>query len=149
LYYWLSAVLVLIIDQVSKLWIVQNFMPGESRPVIDGFFWLTYVQNRGAAFGLMQGRAGFFVAASVIVFAAVIYYIIKYRPPKYPAFILGLITGGAVGNLLDRVRFNYVNDFFDLHWWPVFNIADMAIVCGGILLVIYLLLQKEDGGLNG
>ncbi len=149
MYYWLILVLVIALDQSSKWWISSTFGPGESRALIDGVLWLTYVQNEGAAFSIMQGKVLFFIIASVIVVAALAIWAVVYRPPVRLALILGLLSGGAAGNLIDRVRFTYVIDFLDLHWWPIFNIADMAIVIGGILLLWYVFLEERSEHLNG
>ncbi|MGS0764710.1 signal peptidase II [Syntrophomonas curvata] len=146
--FWLTMLLVLVIDQLSKLWIVHSFNPGESRAVWDQVFYLTYVQNQGAAFGMLPGRSWLFLIGALLVIVVLIIFNSRYRQPNRMQIITGLIVAGAVGNLLDRVRLNYVVDFFDLGWWPVFNIADMAIVCGAILLVI-MMFRDEKGELIG
>ncbi len=109
---------------------------------------LTYVENRGAAFGLLQNQTAFFVVVGVIVIG-VIATSFRYLPRS--AFLLhlalGLQLGGAVGNLIDRVRQGYVVDFVDFgyrtNWWPVFNVADSAIVIGVGLLALHMLRQSE------
>lgn len=146
--FWLTILLVLVIDQFSKLWIVHSFNPGESRAVWDKVFYLTYVRNQGAAFGMLPGRSWLFLIGALLVIAALVIFNSRYHQSNGIQVISGLIVAGAVGNLLDRVRLNYVVDFFDLGWWPVFNIADMAIVCGAILLVIKLL-RTEKGEFIG
>lgn len=146
--FWLTMLSVLIIDQLSKLWVVHNFNPGESRAVWDQVLYLTYVQNQGAAFGMLPGRSWLFLAGALLVIVVLVVYNSRHRQPNIVQAITGLIVAGALGNLLDRVRFNYVVDFFDLGWWPVFNIADVAIVCGAILLVI-ILFRDEKGELIG
>ncbi len=144
MYYWIILILVIAVDQSSKWWISSIFSLGESRALIDGVLWLTYVQNQGAAFSIMQGKVLFFIVASVIVIAALAVWAVVYRPPAQLASIFGLLTGGAAGNLIDRLRLSYVIDFFDLHWWPIFNIADMAIVIGGVLLLGYVFMQERS-----
>lgn len=141
--FWLTTLLVLLIDQLSKLWLVNNFAPGESRVVLDQVLWLTYVQNRGAAFGILQGHSWLFFICALLVIVILVAINSKQRLPAAMQVIFGLITAGAIGNLLDRLRLNYVVDFFDLGWWPVFNIADMAIVCGAILLIVKLLWDEK------
>lgn len=141
--FWLTALLVLIIDQLSKLWIINNFAPGESRVVLDQVLWLTYVQNRGAAFGIFPGCSWLFFICALLVIVILVAINSKQRLSATMQVIFGLIAAGAIGNLLDRLRLNYVVDFFDLGWWPVFNIADMAIVGGGILLVLKLLWDEK------
>jgi signal peptidase II len=103
---------------------------------------LTYVENRGAAFGILQGQRWIFIVLTVVIAAAIAYYLIKI--PNKEIFLktaLSLVLGGAVGNLIDRVRLGYVVDMFDftLINYPVFNIADSSLVIGSILLGYYLL----------
>jgi len=141
--FWLTTLLVLIIDQLSKLWVVNNFIPGESRVVLNKVLWLTYVQNQGAAFGILQGHSWLFFICAILVIVILVVINSKQHLPATMQVIFGLIMAGAIGNLLDRLRLNYVVDFFDLGWWPVFNVADMAIVCGGILLVLKLLWDEK------
>lgn len=141
--FWFTILTILIVDQISKWWVMGHFAVNNSRPLVDGLLWLTYVHNRGAAFGILWGKGWFFLLCAVLVIGGMMYFQIRYRPVPRFQFYLGLVAGGALGNLIDRMRFNYVIDFFDLRWWPVFNVADMAIVCGGILLVLYLI-RNED-----
>jgi len=146
--YWLVTFLVLLVDQLSKLWIVRNFEPGESRIVLDQVLYLTYVQNQGAAFGILPGRSWLFLAGAFLVVVIFIIINCKRSQSNSVQIITGLITAGAVGNVIDRIRLGYVIDFFDLGWWPVFNIADIAIVCGALLLLI-VLIRDEKGELFG
>ena len=99
----------------------------------------TYVENRGAAFGLLQEQTTFFILVGVTVIGVILY---SFRQMPRPSIILtvalGLQLGGAIGNLIDRVRFGYVVDFMDLSVWPVFNVADSAIVCGVVGLAYTL-----------
>ena len=147
--FWFTMITVIIIDQISKWLVVNNMVLGESRPFIKGIMNLTYVQNQGAAFGLFDGSTWLFIISAVVVVAAVIYYNLKHPLPFNMQIILGLITGGACGNFIDRFLYQYVVDFFDLGWWPVFNIADMAIVIGGILLIIYTFKYEVKEETNG
>lgn len=149
MYYWIVLALVILLDQSSKWWISSTLAMGESRPLIDGILWLTYVHNQGAAFSIMPGKIAFFVIASIIVITGVSIWVARSRPPVRLAMILGLLSGGAAGNLLDRLRFSSVIDFLDLHWWPVFNFADIAIVVGSILLVWYVFMLERSEKLNG
>jgi signal peptidase II len=146
--YWLTVILVLIIDQISKLWVVHNLEPGESRIILEQILYLTYVQNQGAAFGILPGRSWLFLIGALLVVLVLIVINSRNRQPNSVQIITGLITAGALGNVIDRVRLKYVIDFFDLGWWPVFNFADIAIVCGAILLII-LLIRDEKGELIG
>jgi signal peptidase II len=114
-----------------------------SIPLVGEYIRLTYVQNRGAAFGLLQDQTTFFVLVGVVVIVVII---ASYRQLKEPGWLLnlclGLQMGGALGNLVDRVRYGYVVDFFDLTFWPVFNVADSAI-CVGVALLAWKLLFPD------
>lgn len=141
--------LVVISDQWTKQIILNRFQWGESLPVIDDFFALTYVRNMGAAFGILHNAPSYFrepffilipILAMIIIFAVLAKLNAKQ---KLTAVALSLVMGGAIGNLIDRVRFGYVVDFLDFHWkevyhWPAFNVADSCIVVG----VCYLFFQS-------
>ena len=141
--FFLIALLVVVIDQLSKMWI-RNYLPeGYSLPV-TGFLQLTHIQNTGGAFGLFQGQTFpltvvAFVGAAVILVYALIFY------PRFPFFdnmvgksALGLVLGGTVGNIIDRLRFGYVTDFIDFGFWPAFNVADSSVVIGVIIFAYSL-----------
>ena len=134
-----SSVLVLL-DQLSKTAVRRSFLPGQSRAVWPGVFYLSYVQNPGAAFGLLRNQTWLLVIVTLAVVALIILFAgrVNFQTPL-PGWSLSLVLGGAVGNLIDRLRFGYVVDFLDFRVWPVFNVADMAIVVGVGLLMIYLL----------
>ena len=133
------AVLVVVADQVTKRVMEDRLRGQRSIPVIDDILRLTYVENRGAAFGLLQDQTTFFVLVGIIVVGVIA---ASYRYLPRSGFMLhlalGLQLGGAIGNLIDRVRQGYVVDFVDFgyraNWWPVFNVADSAIVVGVALL---------------
>ncbi|MEW6661633.1 MAG: signal peptidase II [Bacillota bacterium] len=135
---------VLFFDQLSK-WIIQETMElGQSIPVITNIFHITYWRNPGAAFGIMAFRTNFFIIVGFLVVAAIIIVLLRLPPErKLLKVALALQLGGAVGNLIDRIRTGYVVDFFDFRVWPVFNIADSAIVIGVILLSWFLLVTPE------
>ena len=106
---------------------------------------LTYVENRGSAFGLFQNQTLFFIVIGVLVVAGILIgqrFIPAHRTTL--AICLGMLLGGATGNLIDRVRFGHVFDFIDLTWWPVFNVADSAIVVGVLILVYQLLTSPAE-----
>lgn len=136
----LIAAVVLIADQLTKAWVLHTWpepYTGEI-PIIEGWLALMYVQNTGVAFGLFAGIPQFFTITSLLIVAAAVYWYLKYRPEPQPwfAICLGLIIGGAIGNVIDRIRFGYVIDFiktFDGRF-PVFNIADSCIVVGIIII---------------
>ncbi|MCL6612334.1 MAG: signal peptidase II [Peptococcaceae bacterium] len=130
---------VFLLDQASKYLITAKMSLGQSIPVIDNIFHITYIHNPGAAFGLLADRTSFFIAVGLLVVAGVVIFYWKRgaRDGVWPV-ALGLIAGGSLGNLVDRVRFGEVVDFIDFRIWPVFNLADSAIVIGAGLLIMVL-----------
>ena len=141
------ALVIIIADQISKWWMIDLLSSGKIT-VIDDFFYLTLVYNRGAAFGIFPGRNILFIVLSLLTIAALIFFYRSFFSGSVWARISGgLILGGAVGNLIDRFRFNYVVDFLDFQFgtyhWPAFNIADSAICVGVTLLIITVLLTKK------
>jgi signal peptidase II len=151
-YLWIAGVIVAL-DQVTKA-LVDDFMTlHESRTIVEGLVRLTYVQNRGAAFGILS-EAGLpyqslmFSVVSLLALLAIALY--AWRMPvqsRLPQTALAMVMGGAVGNLLDRARLGYVIDYVDMYWgphhWPAFNVADSAITVGVALLVIDILRNPE------
>lgn len=128
---------VLVLDQIVKAIVVKNMVLYQSIPVIKGFFHLTYVLNPGAAFSILRNQTTFFIIITILVVVFIVFYIPKI--PKNNYFMLigfGSVVGGALGNLLDRIRLAKVIDYLDFRFWPVFNIADMGIVIGAGLLLI-------------
>ncbi|MBP2644726.1 MAG: Lipoprotein signal peptidase [Firmicutes bacterium] len=138
------VVAVIFLDQSVKYWVGSKMLLGMSVPVIPNIFHFTYVNNPGAAFGLLEHRTLVFVLIAIALFAVVIYFYPRL-PREYPLLRcgIGLLTGGAAGNLIDRIRTGYVMDYLDFRIWPVFNIADIAIVTG-VCIIIYMLLFKMD-----
>lgn len=146
------ALAVAALDQVTKAYLQANMTPGASVPIIKGIFHITYVLNPGAAFGILQHQTWFFVAVAFALFAAVLYFYPRI-PPEYGLLRLGigLQVGGAAGNVVDRLKTGFVVDFLDFRVWPVFNVADMAIVVG-VGLIVYSLLfppRKKAGTGDG
>jgi signal peptidase II len=147
----LSAVVLL--DQVTKAIVVRKLELHEFRPIIDGLLSLSHVNNRGAAFGfLSDARLPYQpVLLSVLSFAALLaiaYYFVRLPPAaRLPRLALALVLGGAVGNLIDRVRLGYVVDFVHVYWrqhaWPDFNVADSAITVGVVLLILDILREPH------
>lgn len=139
------AALVTALDQLSKYVIRATMLEGASIPIVKGAFYITHVQNTGAAFGLFTNRPVFLIVVGLVIIGSVAAYYFSNRPTRPVVKIaLGLELGGAVGNLVDRVVSGRVTDFLDLHrLWPVFNLADSAIVCGAVLLVLALLLFQD------
>ena len=136
--------LVVIVDRLTKQILLKNFSEGESIRVIPGLFHLTLVLNSGAAFGLFKGRGVVFTISSVLIMVLICAYIWRSGCKDLLTLIaLGLILGGAAGNLIDRVAFGYVIDFLDFRVWPVFNIADASITIGAFILALRLVLNKR------
>ncbi|MBB6216967.1 signal peptidase II [Anaerosolibacter carboniphilus] len=138
---YILIVLIIALDQVSKYYVQANLLENESIPVIQNIFHITYVHNYGAAFGILRNHKIFFIVITTAVVIG-IFLFLKTQSKVHATmkYSLMLIIAGAVGNLMDRIQVGYVRDFFDFRIWPVFNIADMAIVCGAILLSYYLLI---------
>jgi signal peptidase II len=136
------AALVIAVDQVVKALVSNSLKSGRVIELLNGAVQLDYTVNTGAAFGIVRNGDVLFALVAIVVSAGIlIYYRRVAGRPLFVRAALGLILGGAVGNLIDRVRLGYVVDFIDLRWWPVFNLADSAIVIGVLLLVLYALQQ--------
>jgi len=146
------ALFIIVFDQASKFYIRHSMHIGESIPVIEGIFHITYIENPRTSFGLFEYNSSFFVIAVLIsvILAISIYKKIIFKKDPFMYIPLTLLLGGAVGNLIDRVRIDgKVIDFIDFRIWPVFNFADSAIVCGMLVLLIHVLFhapEKEDEG---
>ena len=142
--FFLVALLIVIADQLSKIWIRTNLAVGQSIPEV-GIPRLTHISNTGAAFGLFQGLTFLLTIASFIGVAILLSYALFFyrRFPLLDNWLawtgLGLILGGTVGNLIDRLRFGYVTDFIDFSFWPAFNLADSSVVVGVIIFAGALL----------
>ena len=138
--------ILVIIDQLSKYYIQSTMMLGESIPVWEDIFHITYILNPGAAFGMMANQTAFFIVLALAIVGAVIYFYPTIRRESRVMKIgIGLLLGGAIGNLIDRVHIGMVVDFFDFRIWPIFNIADIGIVCGaGIILAVSFLTRDKS-----
>lgn len=139
-----GAVLV-IIDQIIKYFVSAYLQPVGSVSVIDNIFSLTYVENKGVAFGMFSDMRWIFVAITSILLVIIIFYMFKKRPKgKFFYVCAALIIGGGIGNLIDRIFYGYVIDYLSLSFFPpVCNFADYCITAGTIMLVIYLLFFSD------
>ncbi|RCW70783.1 signal peptidase II [Saliterribacillus persicus] len=142
------AIIVIIFDQISKALIVSRMALGESIEMIENVFYITSHRNTGAAWGIFAGQMTFFYIITVIVVAFIIYYIQKYaKDSKTLGVGLGLVLGGAIGNFIDRLFRKEVVDFFDIYIgtydYPIFNIADSALVTGVILIFATTILDES------
>ena len=138
------GILVFIIDQLVKHLVVSTMHLGQSLPVIKGIFHITYVLNPGAAFGMLEHQRWIFI---LVALAAVLLGAAFYKKLQQESFLMrsgaGLLLGGAVGNLADRIQSGLVVDFLDFRIWPVFNIADIAI-CAGAGILIFDIWQRRN-----
>lgn len=130
-------------DQISKLLVIEYLAPVGQVKLIDGVFHLTYVENRGAAFGMLSDHRWVFMALSVAAIAALVIYLWKARPrDRLLTLSLAMIAGGGIGNMIDRTVYGYVVDFIDVTfvWDYVFNVADAAVCVGCGLIILWFIL---------
>lgn len=130
-----------VVDQIIKYFVSTYLQPVGTVNVIDNLFNLTYVENRGVAFGMFTDMRWVFVALTSVMIALIIIYMFKKRPTgKFLYITSGLIIGGGIGNLIDRIFYGYVIDYLSLSFFPpVCNFADYCITAGTVMLVVYLL----------
>jgi len=134
-----TALIIVFLDQLTKYLIRMNFQLNQSVPLIKNIFHMTYVTNTGSAFGLFKRINPFFILFSVVVIIAIFYYLRKIAGNEKPLqFAVGLLLGGTIGNLIDRILYGAVTDFIDFRIWPVFNFADSAVTISVMLLVLIL-----------
>jgi len=142
----LIVTLVVALDQLTKQFITRTMELGDSNPIIDNFLYITYHRNSGAAFGILQGRMIFFYIITAIAIIGIVIWLSKLnlKEEKLLAIALALILGGAVGNFIDRVIYQSVIDFVYTRWWgysfPIFNVADVALTIGGILMALDMMI---------
>lgn len=145
---------VLVLDQLTKAAVVQHMALHDSFAVIPGFFNITYVRNTGAAFGIMSSqapwiRSAVLVGSSLLAMGLILWIWFRERGSSWSRVIcLGMILGGALGNMADRVRLGEVIDFLDFYWgryhWPAFNVADSAVTLGILVLLPSFVLSKKE-----
>ncbi len=133
-----TGIIVFLLDIISKQFVSHFLMEHESISVISHFFSITYVKNTGVAFSMLQGNILFIIVISVLVIGIIFYFFQRQIKSYWEEIFYGMILGGALGNLIDRLFYGYVIDFFDFHLlgysMAIFNVADIFIVCGVILL---------------
>jgi signal peptidase II len=152
------AAIVVVLDQVTKSYIRHTVGLYESIVVIDSFFHITHVRNAGGAFSLFAGapsalRLPFFIGVAIVAVAALLLFVRRVEPQhRLLLFALGAILGGALGNLVDRMRSGEVTDFLDFHWhgwyWPAFNVADSFISTGMVILLLYSFFARDESSQN-
>lgn len=142
-------VLVNFLDRLTKLWAVKQLKGQNDITIIKNIFSLSYLENKGAAWGIFQGKIIFLLIVTLIIFAGIVYFFIKYKPQsKLIRISLSLIIGGAAGNMFDRAVYKHVVDFIYFHYkeiysFPTFNVADISVVIGTFLLAICLLRNEN------
>lgn len=143
----LISLLVIFADQLLKWVMLAVLVYGSSISVINGFFSLTLVYNTGAAFGIMRGWTHLFLVLPIVTAAIILFIYIKSRQKEKLLLPLALLLGGTLGNFIDRVKYGYVVDFFDLFFrsyhWPAFNIAD-ACICFGVFLLFFNMIKGKE-----
>lgn len=130
------GIIIFVIDQLAKGYITASMHLGQSIPVVKDYFYITYVVNPGAAFGIFEHQRLFFIIVALLFVAAIVFFRKKIlKENTLFQWGVGLLMGGAIGNLYDRLQNGLVIDFFDFRFWPVFNIADVAICIGAALIM--------------
>lgn len=153
--YVLLIVAVIVLDRVVKIAVSTNMDPGETISVIDQIFHITYVQNTGAAFSMLQGHPMLLIVVPAVVIGIGIIFICVNSKNYNKIFLcsVSLICGGGLGNLTDRMSQGYVTDMFDFRVFPVFNVADICVCVGCGLLMLYMIIQTnrapDAGGRRG
>ncbi|WP_409253635.1 signal peptidase II [Bacillus sp. SCS-153A] len=148
MFYYLIALIVVALDQLTKWLIVQNMTEGQSITVIENLFYITSHRNQGAAWGILQGQMWFFYIITIGVIIGIVYYLEKQaKGDKLFSMSLALLLGGAIGNFIDRLFRKEVVDFLNTYIFkydfPIFNIADAALTIGVGLLIINMLLEER------
>ena len=148
MYYYLLALVIIALDQITKAIIVNKMELGESIQVIENFLYITSHRNPGAAWGILAGKMWFFYIVTVVVIVALVVYIQKMaKTHMLVGVALALMLGGAIGNFIDRILHQEVVDFIDTYIFgynfPIFNVADSALTVGVALLIIYMLFEEK------
>jgi signal peptidase II len=153
--YYIIAIAVIILDQWTKWLVVTNMNIGQSIPIIEDFLYLTSHRNQGAAWGILQGQMWFFYIITVVVIGFVIYYLHQYgKESRFVGVALALILSGAIGNFIDRLLrkevVDFVNTYIFSYNFPIFNVADSALVVGVIFVMIATFVdeRKKKGSLE-
>lgn len=149
---WIIVIILgFVADRITKVWATNTLLDKENIEIINGYFRLSYLKNEGAAFGMFKGNFFFlYVVTSLFILAMLVYVILKKQKSILMQLSFGLLLAGAIGNMYDRIVQKYVVDFIqvhylDKHYFPTFNIADICVSIGTVLLVIYLLKEENNG----
>lgn len=146
----LLASVVIVLDQIAKslIWNSLGPVPGTSMPLVGDWLRFTFVQNTGIAFGLFQNIPYFFTITSILITIGALYFYRYHLPNRHwlVQTCIGIILGGAIGNIIDRARLGFVIDYVHITWFPgIFNIADSAITIGVVVLAVFLVFKGDDG----
>lgn len=142
----ITSLLIIIIDQLLKFWVTSNMSLNTSLPLVPGVMDLFYIHNDGAGWGMFSGQIPIFVILTLLFVGYIIYLSYRNRfEDRYIHLIYGLLIGGGIGNLMDRLRLGYVIDMFRFEFvdFPIFNIADAALTLGVILMILVLIFRKD------
>jgi len=140
----LVALPLVIIDQISKLMVQSNLHLYGTINVINGILDIVYYRNDGAAFGIFKGMNSVFIVIIIIAIGFILMYYRSFRYNLWMKISLGFLLGGALGNLIDRIRAGYVIDFINFRWWPAFNIADASVCVGAVMLLAHMLFRRRN-----
>jgi len=147
----IAAAISVFLDQVTKEIIRRTVAVNGRIEVIKNFFEISYTENTGAAFGTFRGQNNIFIVISIAAIGFIILYYRQFKEDIWMKISLGLLMGGALGNLIDRVIFHYVTDFIrvrwwlmHLRWWPVFNIADASVCVGAAMLIVGMIKRSKS-----
>jgi len=140
----LTAIGVIIVERIVKFYVTENLRLGESVPVLGEVVRITRSQNLGGGFGVLQGQNWIFIAAAVVVLGMIIYYYNSIIYDMVLVFASALMLGGTVGNLMDRIFFGHVIDYIDFAFWPTFNLSDVALSAGVVLLIVHMYRWQKE-----
>ncbi len=142
-YLWIVAII--LFDQIVKYAIRSTMYVGQTIPILDDIFHITYVQNRGAAFNMLDGKSLILIMVPAVAICVAIWYMEKHLEEHWTLLVsLLLIISGGIGNLIDRCFMGFVTDMFDFRIWPVFNVADIAVCVGAGILILYTFAFYEE-----
>lgn len=148
--YYLIALAVVVIDQLTKWLVVNNMYLGEQIPILENLLYITSHRNRGAAFGILQDQMWLFFIITVVVVIGIVYYLQTQVKYIGTGIAFGLVLGGAIGNFIDRLFRGEVVDFIDVkivgYDFPIFNVADSCLVIGVVLLMLFTLKEEKAKG---
>lgn len=145
MYFFIPFILFLIADQAVKHLVRTTMVEGQSIPVIENIFHITYIENPGAAFGILANQRMLFLILTALIVGVMVYLYFSLRNKKsLTAISLGIVVSGAIGNFIDRFMQGTVTDFLDFRIWPIFNIADICICVGLALICYFVIIKGED-----